>query len=83
MNRHDTTPDAEHFRIRFLQSLTGSQRVDLAVEMTEDIHRVSRAGIAARHPEYSEADVQTAFVRLLLGDELFKAARPNDALLAP
>jgi hypothetical protein len=55
----------------------------MAVEMTEEVHAICRAGIARRHPSYSPEEVQTAFVRLVLGDELFFAACPNAMPLAP
>jgi hypothetical protein len=38
---------------------------------------------AARHPEYSADEIQLAFVRLILGDDLFIAANPSAPLLAP
>jgi hypothetical protein len=55
----------------------------MAVDMTETAHRISRQGIAARHPNYTAEQIQMAFVRLILGDELFKAANPSQPLLAP
>ncbi len=55
----------------------------MAIDMTESAHMICRQGIAARHPSYSQEQVQRAFVRMLLGDELFQAANPGEALLAP
>ena len=49
----------------------------MAVEMTEAVHSISRAGIVSRHPEYSAEAVQLAFVRILLGDDVFTAALPG------
>ena len=82
-SRSDTSPDAERFRVEFLQRLSGAERVRMAVEMTESAHQISRRGISVRHPEYSTDEVQMAFVRLVLGDELFCAANPGLPLLAP
>jgi hypothetical protein len=82
-NRSDTSVDAEQFRTAFLQSLSGEQRVSMAVEMTHSAHEITKRGISARHPEYSNEEVHVAFVRLLLGDELFGAANPGLPLLAP
>ena len=79
----DTTRDAEEFRTAFLRTLTGEQKVLMALEMTETTHNISRQGIAVRHPSYTPHEVQMAFVRLLLGDELFRAANPSEPLLAP
>ncbi len=79
----DTTADAEAYRTAFLRSLTGAERVQLAVDLTEEAHTICRQGIAARHPEYSTEEVQGAFVRLILGDELFAASQPAAPRLAP
>jgi hypothetical protein len=81
--RRDTSIEAEHFRFDVLRSLTGSQRVQMAAEMTDEVNQICRDGIADRHPEYSVDQVQIAFVRLLLGDDLFMAACPGAELLSP
>ena len=83
LSRSDTSFDAHRFQTAFLKSLTGHQRVAIAVEMTLSAHEISKYGIASRHPEYSSDEVQQAFVRMLLGDELFSAANPGVPLLAP
>ena len=51
--------------------------------MSEELFALTRAGIAARHPEYSESDVRFAELRRRLGDELFSRAFPNAPRLAP
>jgi hypothetical protein len=79
----DTSRDAIRFRTEFLRSLTGEQRAQMAADMTDEVHEISRQGIAARHPEYSPEEVQFAFVRLILGDELFVESSPAAPRLAP
>jgi hypothetical protein len=79
----DTLADAQRFRTEFLRSISGQERVTMAVEMTEAVNNICRQGIAARHPGYSQEQVQRAFVRLMLGDELFAAACPNEPPLEP
>jgi hypothetical protein len=81
--RSDTVADAQRFRAEFLRSISGQERVSMAIEMTAAVNNICRQGIAARHPEYSPEQVQRAFVRLTLGDELFAAACPNEPLLEP
>ena len=44
---------------------------------------LATAGIRARHPEYSEAQVRLAYARLTLGDDLTRAAWPNVELIDP
>jgi hypothetical protein len=82
LNR-DTTRDAQEFYYSYLRSLTGVQRAEMAAEMTHDARQLCRDGIAYRHPEYSSSQIHLAFVRLLLGDDLFQASHPGVTLLAP
>jgi len=58
-------------------------RLRIAVSMSEELLALTRAGIATRHPEYSESDVRFAELRRRLGDELFSRAFPNAPRLAP
>jgi hypothetical protein len=79
----DTTPAAQAVQLAWLRRLTPAARIDLAIQMSEETRAITRAGIAARHPEYSAADVSFALFRLLLGDALFRRAWPRAPLLAP
>lgn len=79
----DTTASARDVQVEWLRRLTPAARVELAVQMSEDNRAVARAGIMARHPEYSPAEVSFALFRLLLGDDLFRRAWPRAPVLAP
>jgi len=79
----DTTRDAHEVQLRWLRRLTPAARVELAANMSEDTRELARAGISARHPEYSAAEVTFALLRLLLGDDLFQRAWPRAPLLSP
>ena len=79
----DTTAAAHDVQLRWLRQLTPAARVELAVEMSEDTRTVARAGILARHPEYSAADLAFALLRLIVGDDLFRRAWPHAPLLSP
>ncbi len=79
----DTTPAAQEVQLRWLRRLSPAARVAVAVEMSEDVREIARAGIAARHPEYSATQVTFALLRLLMGDDLFHRAWPRAPLLAP
>lgn len=63
--------------------MTPAARVAAAAEMSEDMRAVAAAGIRARHPGYSDAEVRHALFRLLLGDELFRRAWPHAPCLPP
>ena len=79
----DTSPDAHAVHVSALRSRTGSQRVRMALSMSEELRAISRSGIRSRHPAYSEEEVSWALFRLLHGDELFTRAWPAAPLLAP
>lgn len=79
----DTAPAAHEVQLRWLRRLTPAARVALAVQMSEDTQAIARAGIAARHPDYSGPEVTHALLRLLLGDDLYRRAWPRALLLAP
>ena len=55
----------------------------LAMEMSEELRRVTAAGIRHRNPDYSDAEVRWALLRLTLGDDLFSRAYPDAPRLAP
>lgn len=48
------------------RSLSGSQKIAKAFELTEMSRQIMRAGIRASHPEASEAEVQRLYVDRLL-----------------
>ncbi len=70
-------------QLRWLRELTPAARLELAVRMSNEMRELASAGISARHPEYSAAEVTFALLRLLLGDDLFRRAWPGASLLAP
>ena len=41
------------------------------------------AGIRARHPEYSAAQIDLAYARMILGDVLVRAVWPDRELVDP
>ncbi len=51
-------------------TMTGAERVTLAVEMAEQAKAIAVAGIRARHPHMSDAQVASEWIRVLHGDEL-------------
>ncbi|MEZ4265732.1 MAG: hypothetical protein R3F39_05085 [Myxococcota bacterium] len=79
----DTSPEAAAVQARIWREMTGSQRVELAVAMSEEAREVTAAGIQFGHPEYSDSEVRFALYRLLLGDALFRAAWPEAPVLDP
>jgi len=48
--------------------MSGAERVACAVEMAEEAKAVAMAGIRARRPELTDAEVFVEWLRLLHGD---------------
>ena len=79
----DTTSAAAEMRAALLRRMTSDERTELAAELSMAMRAVALDGIRARHPGYDERQAQLALFRLLVGDELFRRAWPNEPLLAP
>ena len=79
----DTSPEAERHYTNFLRSLTGSEKVAMAVEMTETANKICRQGIAHRHPNYTDDEIHYAFLRIIWGHELFAKVHPDGPFLTP
>lgn len=79
----DTTPDAHARQRDVYLRLGGPGRLALAFELSDTIRRTTMAGIRARHPAYSDAEVHSAWARLTLGDDLCREVWPDRALVDP
>jgi hypothetical protein len=64
------------------RALTPEQRVLEALALSEQLYAFTVAGVRARHPAYTDAEVESAVRRLRLGDELFRQVWPQAPLLA-
>lgn len=78
----DTSPDSHEAQLRAYRRLGPAGRARVAANLSADTRELTRAGIRARHPEYTGEDVESALRRILLGDELFHRAWPALPLLA-
>jgi hypothetical protein len=63
----DTTPRAAAIHLQMYREAGTSRRARIAAELSDAIRETAIAGIRRRHPEYSEHDVATAFLRLVYG----------------
>jgi len=59
------------------ERMGGVGRLKAALAASDDVRRVSAAGIRHRHPEYDEEQVRQALLLVVLGDELYGAAFPD------
>jgi len=61
-------------QIAAIRRLTGAQRVELAVRMSEDARAITAAGIRARHPGWSDVRVRRELLVRIYGTELVTRA---------
>jgi hypothetical protein len=83
MRARDTTPESHEAQLQTYRRLGATGRARLAGRLSADTRELTRAGIRARHPAYTEEEVELAIRRLLFGDDLFRRAWPARPLLAP
>jgi hypothetical protein len=60
----DTSAATAKIQLRIQQSMSGEQRLLLAMEMSLFARDLARAGIRADHPDWSEAQVERELLRL-------------------
>ncbi len=66
----DTTREAAVVYVGAFGSLTGSERVERSIEMAEEVKQVTLTGIAHRNPNFTPADIQREWLRILHGDSI-------------
>jgi hypothetical protein len=79
----DTTSESHEAQLEAYRRLGPAGRANIAARLSADTRELARGGIRARHPDYTEEEVERALRRLWLGDELFRRAWPSHSLLAP
>ena len=83
MRPRDTTAESHSIQMDIYRRMGPARRAQLAAQLSEDVRQLSREGIRARHPAYTDEEVELALRRLLHGDDLFRRAWPGRPLLAP
>jgi hypothetical protein len=76
MSMLDTTPEASALQLEAYRRMSPGARLRVGLELTEVSRQLLVAGIRRRHPDYDEADVRLAFLRLWLGPDLFRQVYP-------
>jgi hypothetical protein len=66
----DTSPEAERVLIELLRQAPAWRRLQLADRMSNAVRSLSLAGLRARHPGASDAELRRRFADLHLGWEL-------------
>ncbi len=60
-----------------------AERLEEWESLNRELGRMEADGVRRRHPEYGEREVFLAVVRRRYGDELVRAAWPEDDLVDP
>ena len=60
-----------------------AERLDEWQQLNEAVARMEADGIRRRHPDYDDRQVLLAAVRLRYGDDLVRAAWPDEPLADP
>ena len=79
----DTTADAHARQREIYRAMSGAARLQIAFELSDTSRRLALAGIRGRHPTYTDAQVDQAWARLMLGDALCLAVWPDRPLVDP
>ena len=66
----DTSPEAERVLIELLRQAPAWRRLQLADRMSSTVRSLSLAGLRARHPRASEAELRRRFADIHLGPKL-------------
>jgi hypothetical protein len=83
MRPWDTDAAAHEAQLRVYRAMKPETRVRIAAEMSEDVRRISLAGIRARHPDYDDERARRALFHLLLGEEAVRRLWPGEVPVAP
>jgi len=59
----DTSPEIEAMQREIRRSMTSSQRLEIAIEISDLLREFRKAGIRRDHPEWSERQVMIEFFR--------------------
>jgi hypothetical protein len=73
----DTTPEAARVLVEIYRRMPPSERLELALKMSDSLRSLVASGVRHRHPEYDEEQVTLAVTRLYLGEELFAKVYPG------
>src|SRR5205085_5101549 len=73
----DTSLEAARIQHQVYRNMPPEKRLDMACQMSDAVRSLSAAGVRARHPEYTDREVELAVIRLCLGETLFRLAYPD------
>lgn len=63
----DTTPEASAVQEQIFRSMTTSQRLKMALEMSESMRNVARSGLRQRQPDLNADELSRELLRIMYG----------------
>ncbi len=69
----DTSPESEAVQLELVRKMPAAKRVEKAIQLSNELLRLSKAAIRRRHPDFSEEEVGIKFVELHYGVDLATA----------
>ena len=69
----DTSPESEAVQLELVRKMPAAKRVEKAIQLSNELLRLSKAAIRRRHPDFSEEQVGIKFVELHYGVDLAAA----------
>ena len=72
---NDTPPDVDRRYRQMLLALPGRRRLEMGASMAAAARALARAGILARHPDATEAELRRALFLRFYGDDFSPRAR--------
>jgi len=77
MRPADTTAEAEQVQRDAWQRMGPDRRVELCVQMSEDLRQVTLEGLAERHPDATDAELIRRLIQLWHGVDVSASAPPG------
>lgn len=71
----DTSTEAARRQVEIFRRLTGSERVEMALSMSEAARELTVAGIRHRHPDWTDEQVHHALLVQLHGADVAEEIR--------
>ncbi len=69
---YDTSLHSANVQDDVLRKMDIRQRAEMTFELSDNVHKLTEAGVRSRHPEYDDNTVAMAVTKLKIGDSLFK-----------
>lgn len=74
---NDTTLEAARIYYSILRNIGHVKRVNMALELSDELRETIESGIRKRNPDYDDKKVRLSAFRLVIGEHLFDKAYSN------